>query len=108
MSDTSGAMEAIGSRVGVIAYEKDFTIYLIGYGIRVEDEIPIGAGGLANILIEGGLKNPTILLDSGEKVYGCECWWGPEEYVKIYCESPRKKVVLMSLEELRGRSARPN
>ena len=30
---------------------------------------------------ELGLKNPKIRLDSGEVVWGYECWWGPEEKV---------------------------
>lgn len=23
-------------------------------------------------------SNPKIILDDGEVVWGCECWWGPE------------------------------
>jgi hypothetical protein len=27
-------------------------------------------------------KNPKIELDSGETIWGCECWWGPEDEFK--------------------------
>jgi hypothetical protein len=26
--------------------------------------------------------NPKIVLDNGETVWGCECWWGPEDKIK--------------------------
>lgn len=26
--------------------------------------------------------NPRIKLDNGEYVWGCMCWWGPEEQIK--------------------------
>ena len=39
------------------------------------------AGFMGQILREGGITNPTILLDSGETIYGCECWWGSFEVV---------------------------
>lgn len=29
-----------------------------------------------------GFPNPTIKLDNGEIVFGCECWWGPVERCK--------------------------
>jgi hypothetical protein len=29
-----------------------------------------------------GIPNPTIKLDTGKTVYGCECWWGSESKVK--------------------------
>lgn len=29
-----------------------------------------------------GNPNPTLKLDSGITVYGCECWWGQEKAVK--------------------------
>ena len=24
------------------------------------------------------IEDPKIILDDGEVVWGCECWWGPE------------------------------
>ena len=29
-----------------------------------------------------GMPNPCIELDNGGIVWGCECWWGPEEQIK--------------------------
>lgn len=27
------------------------------------------------------LQSPKLVLDDGQVVWGCECWWGPEEHV---------------------------
>lgn len=89
----------VGERAGAILSGGEETINLIGYGVRVEDEIPVGAGGLGPILVDMGRANPTILLDSGEKVYGCECWWGSEDQVKKMCEG--HKIVQVTLAESR-------
>jgi hypothetical protein len=73
-----------GDRVGAISHADDTTVYLFGYGTYQGDEIPpkgtIGAFGLD--MGELGRKNPKILLDNGKVVWGCQCWWGPEEKVK--------------------------
>lgn len=31
-----------------------------------------------------GHPNPRITLDSGEIVWGCEVWWGPENKIRDY------------------------
>lgn len=41
-------------------------------------------------------KNPKILLESGEVVWGMECWWGSESKVKQMLEN--KKVTIVSIE----------
>jgi len=54
-----------GVKVGVLSPDMRT---LLGYGIYEGDfEHPV-------------LKrlNPRMLLDSGERVWGCECWWGAE------------------------------
>lgn len=58
---------------------------LIGFGQYVGDFIPEGAvGPMARFAAEQGIENPKIVLDNGEVVWGCECWWGPEEdYAKL-------------------------
>lgn len=30
----------------------------------------------------GNYPNPKIKLDNGSIVWGCQCWWGPEEEIK--------------------------
>lgn len=33
-------------------------------------------------LLKNPYKNPKILLDSGDVVWGMQCWWGPEDQIK--------------------------
>ena len=33
-------------------------------------------------IAESLLKNPRIKLDNGKTVWGCQCWWGPEEQLE--------------------------
>jgi hypothetical protein len=69
-----------GDRVGAILSADKDTVKLIGYGVYMGDEVPDEkAGGFGKFLRGAGLLNPKILLDSGKVVWGCECWWGPEE-----------------------------
>ena len=89
----------IGDRVGAILSADSENVNLFGYGIRLEDEIPVGAGGMGSMLAGAGMKNPTILLDSGEKVFGCECWWASEEEVKSMIAD--RTVTIISPEKAR-------
>ena len=74
----------IGDRVGAIRSADENTVYVYGYGTYQGEEVPpegtIGAFGVD--LGKVGLKNPKILLDNGTVVWGCQCWWGPEERIK--------------------------
>ncbi len=47
------------------------------YGVYAGEEIPPD-GFLHDI----GTKNPKIVLDSGDVVWGYQCWWGDENTVK--------------------------
>lgn len=65
-------MAKVGDRVGAILKANEKTVHLLGYGVFDGDvEHP-----------EFGFPNPRITLDSGGHVWGCECWWGPEEKVR--------------------------
>ena len=56
---------------------------LFGYGMYVGDSVPTESiGFMGEILKEEGIPNPKIVLDNGQVVYGCECWWGDEEVVR--------------------------
>ena len=67
-------MTDIGQRVGAIASADEKTVHFFGYGTYQGDfEHP-----------DLGFPNPKIMLDSGRAVWGCECWWGPEEKVKAF------------------------
>ncbi len=89
-----------GDRVGAIAYGEEkngiTTVYFLGYGTFLGYEIPeseeVKFFGIS--LKKINHKNPCILLDNGEKVYGCECWWGTEEKVKEILEAADKVVTI--------------
>jgi len=76
----------IGSRIGAIRDEADRVVSFFGYGIFTGRTIPPKNVGGFNL----GVPNPTLLLDSGIIVYGCECWWGDEDAIK---KSLKGKVI---------------
>ena len=40
-----------------------------------------------------GIPNPRITLDSGDIVWGMECWWGPEEKMKAKFLEDERTVI---------------
>ena len=76
------AKAQVGDRVGVIygGSKETKVLRVLGSGVRVADEVPNAAAGgwMADALREANVPNPCIVLDNGDRVYGCECWWGPE------------------------------
>lgn len=69
-----------GSRVFAIRDANDKSIFIYGFGCYEGDHVPppgIKMWGLD--LFEHNFPNPKITLDNGKVVWGCECWWGPEE-----------------------------
>ena len=77
-------MTKVGDRVGAMLSSRDGIVMMLGYGVRLEDEVPPDDIGWMGSEIQ--LKNPCLQLDSGVKVYGCECWWGSEDSVKTRLE----------------------
>lgn len=93
-------MASVGERVGCIFAKQDEHVAFFGYGVRLPDRIPTEAVGfLADYLRENKRENPCLLLDSGEIVYGCECWWGSEAEVKRLLEN--KTMHLINIEDIR-------
>ena len=92
----------IGDRIGVILHAENDTIYIYGYGEYKGESVPSvqAKGIIASILRDSNIENPQILLDTGETIWGCECWWGPEEKVKVQLKN-YKNVVTVSLSEER-------
>jgi len=93
----------IGNRVFAFQHATEDTVYFFGYGTYLGEEEPYkDAGGLASVLRESGMKNPKIMLDSGDVVWGCECYWGPawrfDEKYKNY------KIVNVDLNDFRDLS----
>lgn len=76
-------MTTIGDRVGAVQCANNGVVKLFGFGVRIADKVPpADAIGFGSILYEAGIPNPCILLDDGKEVFGCECWWGPEDKIK--------------------------
>jgi hypothetical protein len=73
---------SIGARVGAILKTSGATVWLLGYGIYLGEQIPDPALGVTFFGAPVTSPNPAIVLDSGEVVYGCECWWGPVEFIQ--------------------------
>lgn len=92
----------IGDRVGCFLSVVRPRGLLLGYGTYVGDEVPPNEGlsSLTGYLAGRRMANPKIVLDSGEIVWGCECWWGPEEEIKAECAT-LEEVVEISMEDAR-------
>lgn len=76
-------MSKVGERVGAILSADEAGVRFLGYG-KFEGEFvpPKEIGGLGVFLNELNLPNTKIALDNGKVVWGCECWWAPEEEMK--------------------------
>lgn len=66
-------MANTGERMGAILKADAETVWLIGYGVY---------DGRKPCPLLGDWPNPHITLDGGGEVWGCECWWGPEEKIR--------------------------
>lgn len=93
-------MEA-GTRVGAMISANEKEVFLLGYGTYDGREVPpediVGPFG---IQMPRG-ENPKITLDDGTVVWGCECWWGPEEAVKSRIEAWEKNGAQVSKADIR-------
>jgi hypothetical protein len=73
-----------GARVVAIKSTDKDTVHLYGYSVYEGNKVPdvTAEGTMANMLRKAGISNPSIRLDSGKIVYGCECWWQSEDQAK--------------------------
>ena len=86
-----------GIRVEAIVSANVLEVKLFGYGVYQGDEIPpLGIIGPFGEMNQFGIRNPKIQLDSGEVVWGCECWWGPEDKVKTIIGTRTIKLITPS------------
>lgn len=92
----------VGERVGCFLSVVRDTALLLGYGTYVGDEVPPNEGHTSLTAYLSGLRqaNPKILLDSGDVVWGCECWWGSEAEIQAEC-ARMKKVIPITMAEAR-------
>jgi hypothetical protein len=93
------SLRDVGIRVGAISHADEETVYLFGYGVYDGDKVPPEELKVQAFGILLDRPNPQITLDDGKLVFGCECWWGPEEKVKTMIGS--RKVVVVDIEAAR-------
>ena len=83
-------------RVGAILSSNKEEVHFLGYGEYVGDEVPpadtADPESFQQLLHENSIANPKIVLDNGNVVWGCQCWWGPEEKVKTNISDGRKII----------------
>jgi hypothetical protein len=95
----------VGDRVGAICSANGERVAFFGYGTYQGDHVPDqDYGPFCKMLRAEGIANPKIVLDSGEVVYGCECWWGAEAVVHERIERWRNngvKILEVSIKEQR-------
>jgi len=75
----------LGDRVIALASIKDNVAEIFGYGTYIGEFVPDyegERGTMSDTLKKLQIPNPTIQLDNGELVYGCECWWSSESNMK--------------------------
>ncbi len=93
-------------RIGAISHKKNETVYFFGYGVYVGEEVPPpGVKFLGIELHDLQEENPKLLLDNGDVVWGCECWWGEEGHVQRGMEG--KTVEMISIIEAREKYSNP-
>lgn len=98
----------IGARVGAILGTDEDVVQFLGYGVYEGDEVPDeNAVGMGPIVRQLQRPNPKIRLDSGKVVWGCECWWYPEEIVRKKLER-YAKVIETDIDEARRQANAPN
>ena len=91
----------IGERVVAIYESNDTEVLYFGTGVYTGDFLPEDAlGPLAEYTRTLKFTNPRIELDDGGHVWGCECWWGPEEATRERYKD--LKWVLVSIDDLRA------
>lgn len=73
-----------------------------------KDEVVIFGYGIYDGMkpSRAGFPNPRIVLDSGEEVWGYECWWGPEAKLVEFAKGRPIKVVSITEEREKSRALR--
>ena len=90
-------MQKTGDRIGAVLSASDGVVKLLGYGVYAGDEVPPRDGGwMAECLNDAGATNPKLVLDNGQVVWGCQCWWGSESATRERFKGYRVESVVMA------------
>jgi hypothetical protein len=85
----AAAAKAAGYRAGAFLSLDAVSVKLIGYGTYKGDVMHPTLG----------FPNPLIELDDGKHVWGCECWWGPEDKIKaVVAEAESKGAAIVPID----------
>jgi len=75
----------IGERVGaILSATSEGVVNFLGYGTYDGEHVP--PPDVCPDRHELKITNPRITLDSGETVWGMQCWWGSEEGIRKQIE----------------------
>lgn len=99
-------MREIGSRIGAILKADKETVHLIGFGVYDGEQIP--PKNINPMLHAHGIQNPKLVMDDGQVVWGCECWWASEEETKTMIGDRNVVTVDMAAERERSREVPPH
>ncbi len=91
-------------KVFAVASANKDKVLAFGFGDYVGDEVPppeiMGPFGAVPT------PNPKIVLDNGEVIWGCECWWGPAENEEVINKWLKgRELVLITPAEFRSGSS---
>jgi len=101
MSSKEGMSAKLGDKVFVVAWGDNDNIYFLGFGVYEGDEVPGEdvAGMMGSLLRMREQKNPKLVLDNGDSIWGCECYWGPTDQFRSF--SNMRKIVPITVADYR-------
>jgi len=82
-------------RVTAIESIKDGICRSYGEGEYIGDKEP-NSGWMKDT----GIKNPCIKLDSGQYVWGYQCWWGATDKFKEKYKDSIKETIIVEVPEI--------
>lgn len=81
-------MSVKGARVLAVVSIVNNVALVLGEGTYVGDEVPDATlYPHLRMFSDNKIANPRINLDSGDTVWGCECWWGDVTQMQKRLES---------------------
>ena len=91
------------SRIIAVHRIDEHAITIFGHGVYDGDFLvsPDASGPFAEALRELGRTNPRLTMDSGQVVWGCECWWGAEALLLASFARRGLPVITVSIDAVR-------
>lgn len=101
MSAKEGMGAKPGDRVFAATHADADSIYFLGFGKYEGDFVPSedAVGTAAFILRMRKHENPKIVLDDGDEIFGCECYWGPADQLRSFASM--RKIIQTTVSDFR-------